>query len=79
MRLAGGMVNVDRDGVIFIRLWELSDMINSNDLPGLKWGFLGLEGGLEMTRMFVSLTDVATSNVVLDECGHTRPPVVTRD
>ena len=54
-------------------------MINSDDLPGLRWSFLGLKGGFRMTRMFISLTDVTTSNVVLDEGGHTRPPVVTRN
>ena len=77
--LAGGMVNIDRDGVISIRFRELSDMVNSDNLPGLRWSFLRLEGGLRMTGMLVPLTDVAASNVVLDEGSHTRPLIVSRD
>ena len=77
--LAGGMVNIDRDGVISIRLQKLSDMINFDDLPGFRWSFLGLEGGFGVTRMFVSLTDVTASNVVLYKSGHARPPIVTRN
>ena len=77
--MAGGMVNIDRDGVISIRFRELSDMVNSDNLPGLRWSFLRLEGGLRMTGMLVPLTDVAASDVVLDKGSHARPPVVARD
>ena len=77
--LAGGMVNIDRDGVISIGFRELSDMVNSDNLPGLRWSFLGLESGFGMTRMFVSLTDITAGNIVLDEGSHAGPPIVTRD
>ena len=79
MRLASGMVNVDGDSIISIGFRELSDVINSDDLPGLRWSFLGLKGGFRVTRMFVPLTDVTASDVVLDKGGHARPPVVARD
>ena len=79
MRLASGMVNVDRDSIVSIRFRKLGDVINSDDLPGLRWSLLGLEGGLGVTRMFVPLTDVTASNVVLDKSAHARPPIVTRD
>ena len=77
--LAGGMVNIDRDGVISIGFRELSDMVNSDNLPGLRWSFLRLEGGFRMTGMLVPLTDVTASNVVLDEGRHATPPIVSRD
>ena len=79
MRLAGGMVNVDGDSIVSIGFWKLSDVVNSDDLPGLGRSFLGLESGLGMTCMLVSLTDVAASDVVLDKGSHARPPVVARD
>ena len=79
MRLTGGMVNVDRDSIVSIGFRELSDVVNSDDLPGLGWSFLGLESGLGMTCMLIPLTDVTASNVVLDESGHTRPSVVVGD
>ena len=77
--MAGGMVNIDRDGVISIGFRELSDMVNSDNLPGLRWSFLRLESGFRMTGMLVPLTDVAASDVVLDKGSHARPPIVTRD
>ena len=73
------MVNIDRDGIVSIRCWKLSDVINSDDLPGLGWSFLELEGGFGMSCMLVPLTDVTASNVVLDEGGHARPSVIARD
>ena len=79
MGLAGGMVNVDRDGVISIGFRELSDMVYSDNLPGLRWSFLGLESGLGMTCMLVLLTDVTACDVVLDKGAHARPPIVARD
>ena len=77
--LAGGMVNVDRDGVISIGFRELSDMVNSDNLPGFRWSFLGLEGGFRMTGMLVPLTDVTASNIVLDIYSHAWPPIISRD
>ena len=79
MRLAGRMVNVDGNGIISIRFRKLSDVINSDDLPGLRRSFLGLASGFGMSCVLVPLTDVTTSDIVLDKGSHARPPVVARD
>ena len=54
-------------------------MINSDNLPGFRWSFLGLKGRLGVTCMLVSLTDVTSGDVVLNEGSHARPLIVTRD
>ena len=37
------VIDIDSDGVIATRGWELGDEINSNDFPGLSRDFLGLK------------------------------------
>ena len=73
------MINIDRNGIVSIRFRKLSDMVNSDNLPGLRWRFLGLESEFGVTCMLVPLTDVAASDVVLDKGSHARPPVIARD
>jgi len=68
------------DAVIPSGLRELRDEVHADNIPAVFWNGERLEfANREAALRFGSEAEVAVSNILADESGHVRPPVIPGD
>jgi hypothetical protein len=73
------MVDVYTDGIESVRSGKLGDKVDTDMFPGRSWRFVRLECRVRMLCGLVALALVISEDVLLHQCTHLGPPVVTRD
>jgi hypothetical protein len=75
----GKAIDNDENGIIPVGLWEGSDHVDRDGVPGMRGNIVDVEGcSTGLSVWFDLLTLGATLNVVGDVLVHSGPPIVTR-